>query len=514
MKVAMRGATGNTGARVMIVAGVTALALAGGATGALAASKSKTAEAAAAPKGPLLVVVSIGSQRMRVYDRTSKLIESSVSSGQSGHDTPQGVFSIIERNREHFSNLYNDAPMPNMQRITWSGVAMHAGNLPGYPASHGCIRLPYNVSDRMFGLTRLGTRVVVSSHDVAPYAIEHAKLFKAKPEEVAKVAEAQAATVSDAGFAKPMMLGAALIAPAQATAGLPNVSDPFADRPAGTTRQAWVTELLSRAQQADAAAKAATLKSVAAKKDAAKAAREAQAVERARVAAAAKLEAVTAQIARTTNQAALPNLEKARDAAAAKLASLTADADRLRAADEDKRKVADELARDADAAAKLRVSTGDLAREAGRRLKPVTVFVSRKTNRLYVRQGFEPVFDVPVAIANPNATIGTHVFTAVDQKVNSDDLVWTAVTSVGASPAPVSDEHLSKSAKRRAQQAAAAQPKLTAAAALDRIEIAEDVRQRISTMMIPGSSLIVSDQGVSPETGKGTDIIVVTRNGG
>ena len=93
-----------------------------------------------APQGPLLVVVSIGAQRLAVYDKHGRVLESQVSSGRVGYETPQGVFAIIERNREHFSNLYDDAPMPNMQRITWSGVAMHAGRLPGYAASHGCIR--------------------------------------------------------------------------------------------------------------------------------------------------------------------------------------------------------------------------------------------------------------------------------------------------------------------------------------------------------------------------------------
>src|SRR5262249_37255175 len=116
---------------------------------------------AAAPAGPLLAVVSIARQRIHVYDGTRLVAQSPVSTGMVGYRTPTGVFSILQRSRHHRSNLYSNAPMPYMQRLTWSGVALHAGALPGYPASHGCIRLPHQFAAELWGMTKVGTRVVV-----------------------------------------------------------------------------------------------------------------------------------------------------------------------------------------------------------------------------------------------------------------------------------------------------------------------------------------------------------------
>ncbi len=105
------------------------------------------------PEGPLLLVVSLGNQTVTVYDGTTKLATSPISSGMRGRETPTGIFSILEKNRYHYSNLYGGAPMPFMNRITNSGVALHAGQLPGYAASHGCIRLPYSFARNLFGIT-------------------------------------------------------------------------------------------------------------------------------------------------------------------------------------------------------------------------------------------------------------------------------------------------------------------------------------------------------------------------
>ena len=100
-----------------------------------------------------------------------------MSSGQKGRETPAGIFSVIQKNREHYSNLYDDAYMPHMQRITWSGIALHGGPLPGYPASHGCVRLPFDFAGRLFDATRMGMRVIVAPGDVAPVDIAHPALF-------------------------------------------------------------------------------------------------------------------------------------------------------------------------------------------------------------------------------------------------------------------------------------------------------------------------------------------------
>jgi L,D-transpeptidase catalytic domain len=113
------------------------------------------------PSGPLMVLVSIPQQTMNVYRNGILIGRSTVSTGSKGHATPGGVFTILEKKKEHYSKKYDNAPMPNMQRLTWTGIAMHSGNLPGYPASHGCIRLPYDFSQLLFAETSKGGTVVV-----------------------------------------------------------------------------------------------------------------------------------------------------------------------------------------------------------------------------------------------------------------------------------------------------------------------------------------------------------------
>lgn len=113
------------------------------------------------PTGPVVVLVSIPLQVVHVYRNGILVGRSSVSTGAKGHATPSGVFTILEKKKTHRSSTYNNAPMPNMQRLTWSGIAMHSGQLPGFPASHGCIRMPYDFSTLVFGLTEKGGVVVI-----------------------------------------------------------------------------------------------------------------------------------------------------------------------------------------------------------------------------------------------------------------------------------------------------------------------------------------------------------------
>jgi hypothetical protein len=113
------------------------------------------------PSGPVVALVSIPQQVMHVYRNGILIGRTTVSTGAKGHGTPAGVFTILEKKRSHHSKKYNNAPMPNMQRLTWSGIAMHSGNLPGYPASHGCIRMPYDFSARFFEVTAKGGTVVI-----------------------------------------------------------------------------------------------------------------------------------------------------------------------------------------------------------------------------------------------------------------------------------------------------------------------------------------------------------------
>ena len=139
----------------------------------------------AVPKGPLQIVVSIADQHVTLYSNGVRVTQSPVSTGVPGRPTPTGVFSIIQKDRFHHSNLYSNAPMPFMERITWSGVALHEGPLPGYPASHGCIRLTHDFAARLWQITRLGVRVIVARNDVVPADFAHPHLFepKTKPPE-------------------------------------------------------------------------------------------------------------------------------------------------------------------------------------------------------------------------------------------------------------------------------------------------------------------------------------------
>src|ERR1700744_5927156 len=150
--------------------------------------KSKLAgKEAVKPQGPLIISISIGQQKLRIYDANGLFAETPVSTGMPGHSTPMGVFSVIQKQKFHQSNIYSGAPMPFMQRITWSGIAMHAGVLPGHPASHGCIRLPMAFAVKMYGWTRMCARVVVTPCAVTPASFSHPLLstIKVVPQPVA-----------------------------------------------------------------------------------------------------------------------------------------------------------------------------------------------------------------------------------------------------------------------------------------------------------------------------------------
>lgn len=128
------------------------------------------------PEHPMQIVVSLREQNLKVYRGLELVTSTPVSSGKTGHSTPTGVFSILEKRRKHFSNLYDNAPMPYMQRLTWSGIALHEGKLPGYPASHGCVRMPMRFAQDLFTMTRHGMHVVITDGEALPAAIAHSAL--------------------------------------------------------------------------------------------------------------------------------------------------------------------------------------------------------------------------------------------------------------------------------------------------------------------------------------------------
>ena len=131
-----------------------------------------------APAGPVTVIVSLKTQKAYAYRNGVVIGVSTVSTGTRGHATPTGVFTVLQKDADHVSNLYKDAAMPFMQRLTWGGIAMHAGNLPGYPASHGCIRLPMAFAKLLFGITRMGVTVVITQDALVPVVVTAPDLLK------------------------------------------------------------------------------------------------------------------------------------------------------------------------------------------------------------------------------------------------------------------------------------------------------------------------------------------------
>lgn len=323
-------------------------------------------ELVAKAQGPLTLVISLDKQELKLFAGGNEIAHSRVSTGKVGHSTPAGVYSVIEKDRWHYSNLYDNAPMHYMNRITWSGLALHQGVVPNHPASHGCIRLPEAFANKLFGVTRMGTRVIITRGEATPAGITHTALF----------------------------------APAKPAAPAPEVVaelPPLVSDDLQPIHPAWLkTAMLGGA----------------------------------------------APIKISANEA------------------------------------------------KLTDPAGDAAGQA-KPLKPgpISVFISKKEGKLFVRKGFQPVLETKVTFAQPDQPIGTHVFTALA----TDEAAGTANWQVISVPS---------SAKA---------PKLDAAAALDRISIPEETRAQISALMTPGASLIVSDNGLGTETGKGTDFIVQTR---
>src|ERR1700760_2244623 len=134
---------------------------------------------------PIMAVVSIKSQRVTFYDADGWILRAPVSTGTTGRETPAGVFAVIEKDKDHHSSMYDDAWMPNMQRITWNGIALHGGPLPGYAASHGCVRLPFGFAERLFSKTRIGMRVIIAPNDATPVPFSHPALLVPNAEALA-----------------------------------------------------------------------------------------------------------------------------------------------------------------------------------------------------------------------------------------------------------------------------------------------------------------------------------------
>jgi hypothetical protein len=406
---------------------------------------------------PIMAIVSLRSQGVTIYDASGWIMRAPVSSGQKGRETPAGIFTVLEKQAEHYSNLYDDAFMPHMHRITWSGIALHGGPLPGYPASHGCIRLPYDFASRLFDMTKVGMRVIVAPDDVAPIEIAHPALFPSKPE-AAEAAAARAAEAAEAASKADLAKRTAAAASREAAGAMTLL------RAAETLKHKAETRLAATEREAASA-----------RSDEAK-----QQAEDAKAKAGANLAEAEAKLA----VAEADHQSKLDAAMAARQASTEAET--------------------------RRTETADAARKAARELEPASVFISRKTQRLYVRQAFQPILESPVTIQDPDRPMGTHVFTAVGRIGGTTDMQWNAVSlNRGHPDGRVAETHDSARGSSRPDVEPVPSAADGAKAALDRIAIPLDVVDRIAGMISPRSSVIVSDEALSPETGKGTEFVVV-----
>jgi hypothetical protein len=368
------------------------------------------------PGKPILAVVGLRQQKITVYDSEGPILQAPVSSGRRGYETPAGVFTLLQKNKDHVSNLYDDAEMPFMQRLTWSGVALHAGPLPGYRASHGCIRLPYGFAERLFDLTSVGTRVIIAPNKTEAIRMSHPLLARLQ---------------RDSGAATP----------AEAIDEARRV----AERAKGET-----DVVTQHAQQAAAASRRAEAAKIRAVKQLSVAMKDAESQKTA------------PRIAR-----AQARLQKVRAEASAKIAAAL-EAAKLQVSTDAERRTAEQLARET-------------------RLKawPVSILVSRKAQRIYVRHGFEPVLELPAVIREPDRPIGTHAFYAVES--DGSERGWIAASLTAGSE----------------------KGGVGAREALDRIELPAQVAALLQTGAWLGSTLIVSDEPPYKETGPGTDFIVV-----
>src|ERR1700677_4424396 len=144
---------------------------------------------------PIMAIVSIKGQQVTFYDTDGWILRAPVSTGTTGRETPAGVFAVVEKDKDHHSSLYDDASMPNMQRLTWNGIALHGGPLPGYAASHGCVRMPYDFAEKLFDKTRIDMGVIISPNDTEPVDFTDAALFQPNTEALA-AAPAKAAALT------------------------------------------------------------------------------------------------------------------------------------------------------------------------------------------------------------------------------------------------------------------------------------------------------------------------------
>jgi lipoprotein-anchoring transpeptidase ErfK/SrfK len=494
----------------------------------LGEKKSAVVEKESKPQGPLIISISIAQQKLRVYDANGLFAESPVSTGMSGHPTPMGVFSVIQKQKFHKSNIYSGAPMPFMQRITWSGVAMHAGVLPGYPASHGCIRMPPAFAVKMYGWTRMSARVIITPGDVTPASFSHPLLASVKvvPQPVA-VEETKADAVAIKTTEKSAQNDASLAPTTPETKEVDTkvelrstvghvdkvrTADASGKLPAALSTNG-TPDTAQRQAEAAVSDKQDSLATVG-QTDAPKSEIDPDTVKHDEAASAEAKPAgdnpVETQPAKIADSEAKPA-----EAAAQRAMSGTA------VKHDDKTVAAPAAAPVATTSMPLKEDLkSDLAKLGPplKKTEQVAVFVSRKDSKLYVRQNLAPLFDVPVTIAADTRPLGTHIFTAQVDKNDANILHWSVVSlPVPAKAANRRTEEERMTRNRRVASAGPIEAKPlptpdSPAEALDRLGLPAEVMAKIYEAVSTGGSIIVSDQGIAAgETGEGTDFIVSLR---
>ena len=504
------------------------------------AGEQKAADRAATiPSGPLHIIVSIDKQRVTLFADGKPFTNAPVSTGTAGHATPTGIFSVIQKNKHHVSNLYA-ASMPYMQRITWSGVAMHTGPLPGYAASHGCVRLPNEFAQMLWKATKIGARVIIAKPEVSVAEIEHPNLFARRLKMAQKSASLSVDEVQQAmAQARPQQAAPHIVPPipvAETAAPRQPVPVRLADgaklvpgaiigdsvQPTGSigmlhrpeeevaklaaADEGKVEEPTTEVAAPPAPEKSAEVKAVENKPaepvavaEPAKPVEPVKVAEPVQAAEAAKPVEITTSIQIIKYEPGVKKPEVAKAPEPAKPAVIASPVPAKPAIEE-------------------RTSAAEIMPTAkAPKAAPISVFISRKEAKLYVRQGMEPVFDTPVTIKDADKPIGTHVYTAMDLKDDGVSMRWTVVsipsTYRDAAKTDKNDKGDKKASKHDKPVKTAAvvhAPGPSAHEALDRLDIAPETVARIEAMMMPGSSLIVSDNKLSGETGKSTNFIVET----
>jgi hypothetical protein len=428
------------------------------------------------------------------------------------------VFSVIGKERYHASNLYGGAPMPWMQRITWSGVAMHAGVVPGYPASHGCIRLPYSFAPQLWKMTTMGARVVVARSDATPFEISHSSLPLPTMQPPPGSQQASLAPASPVELAS---IGTPTSVP-MSTSAVSNGTGSSGQASALLNPIAYAAALKERAKAdqtaTDQAAKAALEAAQAAGAEARQAVDDMRKAKAELAAAEAKLAELEAQAQPQGDAgavaAAQAERETAKTAARSELVRARASLESATARDAIKTPAAFRAVETWKHAAAASEAATQTLKEANRRHEPVSVFISRKEGRVFIRQDWKDVYEAPVTVRDPDRPLGTHVFIAVDAEADGSAMRWSAISAPPEAAQP--EERRPKRAKKSSEPEPAvtkteAPPPETAAGALDRIELPQEARKRISELLWTGASLIVSDHPRSYEMSEYTDFIVLTR---